>query len=100
LDIFRLAVALYARCVPEISRFLGITMTIYYDDHPPPHFHVRYGEPRAIIDIETMSVIDGRLSPRAHGLVTEWAAGQRPELREDWRLAQEHAPLRPIAPLE
>jgi hypothetical protein len=86
--------------VPEISRFLGITITIYYDDHPPPHFHVRYGEQRAIIDIETMGLIDGRLSPRAHGLVREWSQSHRAELSEDWRLAEEHAPLRPSAPLE
>jgi hypothetical protein len=54
----------------------------------------------AIISIESLSVIAGELSPRVRGLVVEWAALHRDELREAWNLAVQHAPLKPIAPLE
>ena len=60
--------------MPEISRFFGIVVRMYYDDHPPPHFHVRYGEQKALMAIEPLAVREGRLSPRVLGLVTEWAA--------------------------
>ena len=73
---------------------------MYYNDHAPPHFHVRYGEQRALVAIETLTVIHGQLSPRALGLVTEWAGLHREELRANWRLAEQQAPLRSIAPLE
>jgi hypothetical protein len=67
--------------LPEISRFFGIVIAMFYNDHPPPHFHVRYGSQRAIVDITTLSVLEGSLSPRALGLVVEWAAQHRAELR-------------------
>ena len=86
--------------MPELSRFFGIVIALFYDDHAPPHFHVRYGAQRAILAIETLAVIGGSLSPRARGLVVEWASLHQAELREAWRLAQHHAPLRPIPPLE
>jgi len=86
--------------VPEISRFFGIVVQMYYADHEPPHFHVRYSGQKALIAIETLAVLRGRLSPRALGLVTEWAALHRPELIEDWALARAEAQLKPIAPLE
>jgi hypothetical protein len=86
--------------VPEISRFFGIIITINYSDHPPPHFHVRYGNQKALINIETLSLLRGRLSPRAFGLVMEWAAMHRSELMENWRRAENKEPLQPIDPLE
>ena len=86
--------------MPEIARFLGITVTMYYDDHEPPHFHVRYGDHRAIIDIETMRLASGSLPPRVYGLVTEWATRYRTELSENWNLARRHGRLRPIPALE
>ena len=61
--------------MPEVSRFFGIVVQMYYADHEPPHFHVRYSGQRALIAIETLTVLRGGLSPRALGLVTEWAAG-------------------------
>ena len=66
--------------MPELSRFFGLVILMFYRDHPPPHFHVRYGEQRAIIDIGSLAVLQGRLSPRALGLVTKWAALHRSEL--------------------
>lgn len=86
--------------MPEISRFFGIVIAMFYSDHPPPHFHVRYGRERAVIDVESLSVLRGRLSPRALGLVIEWAAQHQEELRTNWELARRHAPLEQIAPLE
>jgi hypothetical protein len=86
--------------MPEISRFFGIVIQMYYKDHDPPHFHVRYAEQKALIAIETTAILRGELSPRALGLVTEWAALHRAELMEDWNLARAQAELRPIPPLD
>jgi len=61
--------------VPEISRFFGIIITMYYSDHQPPHFHVRYGGQKAQINIETISILHGSLSPRVFGLVAEGLLG-------------------------
>ena len=86
--------------MPEISRFFGIVITMNYNDHPPPHFHARYGSDQALIDIQILQVLTGRLAPRIVGLVVEWALQHREELLEDWRLAHQGAPLNRIAPLE
>lgn len=85
--------------MPEISRFFGIVIAMFYNDHAPPHFHVRYGSERALIGIESLVLLEGRLSPRALGLVMEWAASHQTELLEDWSLARGQAPLKPIEPL-
>jgi len=86
--------------MPEISRFFGIVVQMFYADHEPPHFHVRHAGQKALIAIETLALLRGSLSPRALGLVMEWAALHRAELMEDWRLARIEAQLKPIAPLE
>lgn len=86
--------------MPELSRFFGIIIAMFYDDHAPPHFHVRYGASRAAMAIETLEIIGGGLPPRARGLVTEWAALHQAELREAWEHAARHVPLKPIPPLE
>lgn len=86
--------------MPEISRFFGIVITMYYDEHPPAHFHVRYGSDKAVFAIDPLGLLEGQLSPRALGLVTEWAALHRTELEENWRLARRQEPLNSIAPLE
>lgn len=81
-------------------RFLGILVTMYYNDHAPPRFHARYGDFKASIEIETLALLEGELPPRVRGLVVEWASQHRQELRDDWELARRQAPLRRIAPLE
>jgi hypothetical protein len=86
--------------MPEISRFFGIVIAMFYADHDPPHFHARYGEDQVTIGLETLSVLEGRLPPRALGMVMEWALVHRAELKADWDLARAQAPLRRIAPLE
>jgi hypothetical protein len=67
--------------MPEISRFYGIVIQMYFGDHPPPHFHARYAGHSAKINIESLSVIDGTMPARALGLVIEWAAQHQDELR-------------------
>jgi hypothetical protein len=86
--------------MPEISRFFGIIIAMFYNDHSPPHFHVRYGEQKAIVAISSLSLLRGELSPRVFGMVVEWASLHQTELLENWELARQHAPLRKIAPLE
>ena len=68
--------------MPELSRFYGIVVQVYYDDHLPAHFHVEYAGAIAKIDIETLSLISGSLPARARGLVIEWASMHQEELRE------------------
>jgi len=50
--------------MPEISRFFGIIISMYYNDHPPPHFHGRYGQQRAVVSIQDLSILEGKLSSR------------------------------------
>ena len=85
--------------MPEISRFLGIVIAIYWKDHGIPHFHAKYGKERASFAIEDLRLLEGGLPPRVTGLVLEWAAIHRDELMEDWKLAVAKKPLRPITPL-
>ena len=85
--------------MPEISRFFGIVITMYFDEHNPPHFHARYGSDRAAIEIATLQVREGRLPSRALGLVIEWASEHQEELIANWDAARLDAPLSRIAPL-
>jgi hypothetical protein len=85
--------------MPELSRFYGIVIAMYYDDHPPPHFHVQYGEHKAKIQIDTLAVIGGSLPGRALGLVVEWASLHRGELLERWHAAENNEELLKIHPL-
>ncbi len=73
---------------------------MYYNDHPPPHFHVRYNQQKAIIDIETLSILQGKLTPRVLSLVIEWATIHKTELLENWQRTKQQIPLEKIEPLE
>jgi hypothetical protein len=73
--------------MPELSRFYGIVVQVYYGDHPPAHFHVEYAGSIAKIDIETLAVINGALPARVRGLVIEWASMHQDELREAFHKA-------------
>lgn len=86
--------------MPEISRFFGIVIKMFFDDHNPPHFHAEYAGSIALIGIRTLSAFSGRLPPRAMGLVIEWATLHQQELLADWERAQAQQDLRPITPLE
>jgi uncharacterized protein DUF4160 len=85
--------------MPELCRFYGIIIRMFWADHPPPHFHAIYGSHEAIIDIVTSEVIAGSLPLGAHSLVSQWASLHREELLQDWELARALAPLKKIEPL-
>jgi hypothetical protein len=85
--------------MPEICRFLGIVITMYFNDHDPPHVHARYGESRATFAIDALKLLDGELPPRVVGLVAEWAAMHRFELRRNWTLLATEGKFRRIEPL-
>lgn len=76
--------------MPEICRFLGIVITMYFDEHNPPHFHIRYNEHRASMEVQTMNLIAGALPARVRGLVEEWAELHKDELLEMWNSKDFH----------
>ena len=85
--------------MPEISRFLGIIIAMYYRDHAPPHFHAIYGDYEITVEIET-GVVHGDFPRRALRHVLEWYEDHKKELEEDWQLARAGKPLNSISPLE
>ena len=86
--------------MPEVSRFLGIVIGMYYNDHNPPHFHAFYGDDEVAIAIEDGRVLWGNLPRRALSHVREWRELHQAELMGDWNRARQHQPLLPIEPLE
>lgn len=86
--------------MPEICRFYGIIIAMFYDDHNPPHFHARYGKDKMVIEIQTLKVLEGKIPPRALGLVIEWASQHREELLRDWELSKNNQPPEKITPLK
>jgi len=88
------------RNLPELSRFFGIIVAMYYNDHSPPHFHANYGGGRASIRIDNGEILEGSLTPRALRLVQEWRTLHQAELLDDWQRAQARQPLNRIEPLE
>jgi hypothetical protein len=86
--------------MPQISRFFGIIISMYYDEHNPPHFHAIYGEYMAEIGINDLNVLIGKLPSRALGLVIEWASIHQSELIENWQKIENGLPVAKIAPLE
>jgi hypothetical protein len=85
--------------MPEISRFFGIVIKMFFDEHNPPHFHAEYSGDIALIDIRNLSVFSGHLPPRVRGFVIEWATIHQQELFDDWDRAQTQQDLLKIAPL-
>lgn len=85
--------------MPEICRFLGIVIYMLYDDHRPPHFHAEYGQYKITMEINT-GVLQGRFPRRALKALLEWYELHRDGLLENWELAEQHAPLNRIPPLE
>lgn len=71
--------------MPEVTRFYGIVVKLFFGDHPPPHFHVVYGEYNALFNIETLEMIEGDLPNRASKMVVEWATRYQTELLEMWQ---------------
>ncbi len=85
--------------MPEISRFFGIIIRIFYDEHNPPHFHAEYSGKKAVFDFNG-NIIRGNLSSRTvTRLVREWVDLHILELEEDWELARESREIKKIKPL-
>ena len=85
--------------MPEISLFLGIIIFMNFNEYNPPHFHVRYNEFLASIDIKTLGLIDGKLPAKVHALVVEWAEVYQSELLNNWDSMQKSGQFNKIKPL-
>lgn len=85
--------------MPEISRFYGIVITMFFHDHNPPHFHASYGEYRAVFDIND-EVVNGFMPKRALNLVFEWMEIHKNELLENWEKCQQNGSPDKINPLK
>ena len=86
--------------MPRISEFFGIVVTMYYNDHAPPHFHAKYAEHEAVLEIDTLEVFQGQLPRRALSLVREWASIHHRALMQAWDAARKGEPLPGIPGLE
>jgi hypothetical protein len=81
--------------MPEVARFYGIIIKVFFGDHPPPHFHAVYGEYNALISIESLEIIEGDLPKRAQKLVMDWASLYQQDLLKMWE-SQEFRKLPPL----
>jgi hypothetical protein len=86
--------------MPEVSRFFGIVIRMYFDDHNPPHFHAFYSGQEAEIGIEPIAILEGALPRRAASMVVEWAALHQAELLRNWQRLHNAEPVFRIEPLE
>ena len=85
--------------MPEISLFFGIRITMNWNEHNPPHFHVEYGEYKALVLINEGVVMRGFLPNRQLKFVLAWAELHKDELMQNWELSKEGKPMNEIAPL-
>jgi len=85
--------------MPEISRFLGMIISMYYNEHTPPHFHAKYGDDEITVEIESGKV-NGNMTKRALSLVQEWRGLRKEDLLREWELVEQKKALFPIKPLE
>jgi hypothetical protein len=85
--------------MPEVSRFFGIVIRMYFDDHNPPHFHAIYSGSEAKVGIDPIIVLEGRIPARALSMVLEWAAVHQRELMNNWRRLRSDQPAARIEPL-
>ena len=85
--------------MPEISSFFGVRVTMYYDDHNPPHFHAEYQDNKILVDIQKGRVLEGSFPSRQLKFVLAWAEIHNDELMVNWYLAKNDMPLNKIAPL-
>jgi hypothetical protein len=86
--------------VPTISYFYGIYIRLYPNEHNPPHFHVKYNEFEASIDIKTGEIKDGKIPPKARALTEEWRLIHKKELIEAWDLMLKYEKVKKIPGLK
>lgn len=84
--------------MPSISMFYGIVIRMYWDDHPPPHFHAYYQGDSATFDLEG-ALLEGRLPRKQTSYVVAWAGIHHDELVADWELAKGEEEVFRIEPL-
>tara|TARA_B100000749_G_C18395079_1_gene452035 strand:+ start:921 stop:1181 length:261 start_codon:yes stop_codon:yes gene_type:complete len=85
--------------MPEISRFLGMVIQMYFNEHNPPNFHVQYNEYQAAILIENLGVMEGELPAKALSLVVEWGQEHQEELLANWNSLRKSGQFHKIQPL-
>ena len=85
--------------MPEISLFRGIRITMYYDDHNPPHFHAEYAGFKCVVDVCSGSVKSGMFPTRQLKIILAWNEIHRDELMQNWELAKNQQPLNSIDPI-
>lgn len=85
--------------MPIISRFYGILIAMYFNDHNPPHFHAKYSGYEALFNFDG-EIIEGQLPTRAIKFLQDWISFHQVELQENWNKARKGEPLNDIAPLE
>ena len=85
--------------MPTISMFRGIRVSLYWNDHLPPHFHATYGGSEVLVSIEDLEVLEGKMPSKQLKMLLGWAAFHQEELRENWELARNQQELFPIEPL-
>ena len=83
--------------MPSIARFDGIAIYMYYNDHPPPHFHARFQGGTMEVAISPVGILRGTLPAAQTAHVLAWARKRQQELLVDWQLARVGQPLQPIA---
>lgn len=86
--------------MPTICMFRGIKITIYWQDHMPPHFHATYGGQEVLVSINEIEVLEGELPSKQLKMLLGWAAFRQDELRENWELARQRKELFAIDPLK
>ena len=86
--------------MPEVSRFFGICIVFFFNDHNPPHFHAVYEGRKAVFEIHTLQMTEGTLPPRVRGFIVEWAAQHQEELLAAWETVRSGKAPGKIAPLQ
>jgi hypothetical protein len=98
-DIFEVNLIFKTNDMPEISRFYGLIILMNFKDHSPPHFHVWYGDYKAMVTIQD-GIVKGEMPQRALTMIFEWLGIHRQDLMTDWNLAQKGDSLNKIEPLK
>ena len=84
--------------MPEISRFYGIIIKMFFNEHNPPHFHIEYQDFKAIITIKE-GIVEGKMPKNALKLTFEWMELHKDELISNWERIEKKIPLNNIEPL-
>ena len=85
--------------MPEICRFLGLVIYMFYNEHNPPYFHADYDDFSVMIDIKTGDPIKGDFPRRQLNFLKRWCNMHQEELLENWNKAKSGQPFNPIKPL-